>query len=98
MPAAALFLLIRPEPRTDWLTGVLARDDHGFLRTGLELLHGGAASPPWPLRRPPLLSETSIPGVSAVGELRHRSVMRVAAAVREGSTVIQLVRECLAFR
>ena len=98
VPAAALFLLIGAEPRTDWLTGVLARDDHGFLRTGPDLLHGGAASPPWPLRRPPLLFETSIPGVFAVGDVRHRSVKRVAAAVGEGSTAIQLVHEYLAFR
>jgi thioredoxin reductase (NADPH) len=98
VPAAALFLLIGAEPRTDWLTGVLARDDHGFLRTGPDLLHGGASSPPWPLRRPPLLFETSLPGAFAVGDVRHRSVKRVAAAVGEGSTAIQLVHEYLAFR
>ena len=40
--------------------------------------------------------ETSVPGIFAVGDLRHRSVKRVASAVGEGSVVIQEVHRYLA--
>jgi thioredoxin reductase (NADPH) len=101
VPAAALFVLIGAEPRTDWLAGSVARDDRGFVLTGRDLLRGQGSSmlalpDGWPLRRPPLLLETSIPGVFAAGDVRHRSVKRVAAAAGEGATAIQLVHEYLA--
>jgi len=48
-----------------------------------------------PFARPPLLFETSIPGVFAAGDVRHRSIKRVASAVGEGATAIQLVHEHL---
>jgi thioredoxin reductase (NADPH) len=101
VPAAALFVLIGAEPRTDWLAGSVARDDRGFVLTGRDLLRGQGSSmlalpDDWPLRRPPLLLETSIPGVFAAGDVRHRSVKRVAAAAGEGATAIQLVHEYLA--
>ena len=95
MPASALFLLIGAEPRTEWLDGSVARDAHGFVLTGNDLLVPGGASPAWPLERLPLLLETSMPGVFAAGDVRHRSIKRVAAAVGEGSTAIQLVHEYL---
>ena len=50
----------------------------------------------WPLRRPPLLLETSVPGVFAAGDVRSRSVKRVASAVGEGATAVQLVHRYLA--
>lgn len=40
--AAALFIFIGAEPRTDWLAGVVARDEHGFV------LSGSAAAVPTP--------------------------------------------------
>jgi thioredoxin reductase (NADPH) len=100
-PATALFVLIGAEPRTDWLAGSVALDDRGFVLTGQDLLRRQGSSMPalpddWPLRRPPLLLETSIPGVFAAGDVRHRSVKRVAAAAGEGATAIQLVHEYLA--
>ena len=97
VPAAALFVMIGAEPRTDWLDGCVARDDAGYLLTGRNLLrseHGSA----WPLDRPPLLLETSVPGVFAAGDVRHLSVKRVASAVGEGATAVQLVHEYLADR
>ncbi|MEO7943709.1 MAG: hypothetical protein ABIR34_09945 [Marmoricola sp.] len=94
MPASALFLLIGAEPRTAWLKGCVTLDDHGYVLTGRDLL-AGDASPEWPLQRPPMLLETSMPGVFAAGDVRHRSIKRVAAAVGEGSTAIQLVHEYL---
>ncbi|HET7245897.1 MAG TPA: hypothetical protein VFJ07_13790 [Streptosporangiaceae bacterium] len=40
--------------------------------------------------------ETSLPGVLAVGDIRHGSVKRVASAVGEGSIAIRLVHDYLA--
>jgi thioredoxin reductase (NADPH) len=99
VPASALFVLIGAEPKTDWLAGVVERDERGYLLTGRDLL-GDAGTPPpgWPLRRPPLLLETSVPGVFAAGDVRYRSVKRVASAVGEGSIAVQLVHEFLAER
>jgi thioredoxin reductase (NADPH) len=95
VPAFALFLLIGAEPRTGWLQGSIARDDRGYLLTGRDLLSGGDIDAGWPLRREPMLLETSVPGVFAAGDVRHRSTKRVAAAVGEGATAIQLVHDYL---
>jgi thioredoxin reductase (NADPH) len=96
VPAAALFLLIGAEPRTGWLAGFLARDAGGYLLTGRDVPSAADGEPSWPLSRPPMLLETSQPGVFAAGDVRHRSIKRVAAAVGEGATAIQLVHEYLA--
>jgi thioredoxin reductase (NADPH) len=95
LPAGALFIMIGAEPHTDWLAATIKRDDRGFLLTGRDVL--GDSRPPqgWPLGRSPLLLETSLPGVFAAGDVRHGSVKRVAAAVGEGATAIQLVHEYL---
>ena len=94
VPAAALFVMIGGEPRTEWLAGV-ERDDRGYVLTGHDLLGPGGTPAGWPLRRPPLLLETSIPGVFAAGDVRHRSVKRVASAVGEGAVAVQLVHQYL---
>jgi len=96
LPATALFLLIGAEPHTAWLPGSVARDERGFGLTGRDLLRDGSGAPGWPLHRPPMLLESSLPGVFAAGDVRHRSVKRVAAAAGEGATAIQLVHEYLA--
>jgi thioredoxin reductase (NADPH) len=89
VPADGLFILIGAHPMTDWLPADIARDAHGFLLTGEDL--GDA----WPLERRPLSLETSVPGVLAAGDVRHGSVKRVAAAVGEGATAVQLVHTVL---
>ena len=94
VPAAALFVMIGGEPRTDWLAGV-ERDDRGYILTGHDLLGPDGRPAGWPLPRPPLLLETSIPGVFAAGDVRHRSVKRVASAVGEGAVAVQLVHQYL---
>jgi hypothetical protein len=80
-----LFLLIGSVPRTKWLRDAVARDDWGFVLTGPDLAEQ------WSRERPPLLLETSMPGVFAVGDVRRGSIKRVASAVGEGSIVIQMV-------
>jgi thioredoxin reductase (NADPH) len=85
--ADGLFLMIGARPHTDWLPPDLARDSHGFVRTGTDL----HADQEWPLERSPLRFETSMPGVFAAGDVRHGSAKRVASAVGEGSIAIQLV-------
>jgi thioredoxin reductase (NADPH) len=95
LAAAALFIMIGAEPHTDWLAATVQRDDRGFLLTGRDLLRDGRPPPAWPLDRPPLLLETSLPGVFATGDIRHGSVKRVASAVGEGAIAIQLVHTYL---
>jgi thioredoxin reductase (NADPH) len=95
VPARALFVLIGAAPHTGWLPETVQRDRWGFVVTGADLLQDGTPPPPWPLDRPPMLFESSMPGVFAVGDVRHGSVKRVAAAVGEGSVAIQLVHRYL---
>ena len=90
VPADALFVLIGSRPLTDWLPPELAKDEHGFLLTGEDVV--GA----WPLERHPFSLETSMPGVLAAGDVRHGSVKRVAAAVGEGAIAVQFVHRLLA--
>jgi thioredoxin reductase (NADPH) len=95
VPASALFVMIGAEPRTTWLEGSVQRDDRGFILTGRDLCRAGEPPGGWPLDRLPLLLETSMPGVFAAGDVRHRSIKRVASAIGEGATTIQLVHEYL---
>jgi thioredoxin reductase (NADPH) len=92
--ADALFMLIGAEPHTRWLPPEIARDEHDFVLTGADLSREGATGG-WSLERPPFMFETSAPGVFAVGDVRARSVKRVASAVGEGSVVIQQVHQLL---
>jgi thioredoxin reductase (NADPH) len=87
--ADELFLMIGAHPNTDWLPAELTRGDDGFIRTGADAENEGI----WPLERRPLSLETSMPGVFAVGDVRHGSMNRVASAVGEGSIAVRLVHE-----
>ncbi|WP_297730655.1 FAD-dependent oxidoreductase [Mycobacterium sp.] len=88
---ARMFIFIGAAPRTEWLDGVLARDDHGFLLTGPDLRNVCG----WALDRPPHHLETSVPGVFVAGDVRSESAKRVAAAVGEGSMAVMLVHRYL---
>jgi thioredoxin reductase (NADPH) len=90
VPAAGLFILIGAQPFTGWLPEAIKRDPWGFILTGSD------TGQDWPLQRPPFLLETTIPGVFAVGDVRHGSMKRVAAAVGDGSTAIRLIHDYLA--
>jgi thioredoxin reductase (NADPH) len=89
--ADALFVLIGARPQTDWLPEEVARDEYGFVLTGDDIPIGR-----WQLERRPLSLETSVPGVLAVGDVRHASTKRVAAAVGEGSIAAQLAHRLIA--
>jgi thioredoxin reductase (NADPH) len=91
-----VFLMTGATPNTVWLRGCVALDDKGFVKAGPDLLPTELHAAGWPLARPPLLFEASLPGVFAVGDVRANSVKRVAAAVGEGSVCIQLVHKVLA--
>jgi thioredoxin reductase (NADPH) len=89
--ADACFIFIGAAPRTDWLDGVLARDEKGFILAGPEVRENG-----WPIEREPYPLETSVPGVFVAGDVRSRSIKRVASAVGEGSMAVSLIHEYLA--
>ena len=92
--ADALFVLIGGDPRTGWLPETFQLID-GYIRTGRDVLREEAGPSRWPLDRPPLPLETSVPGVFAAGDARYRSIKRVASAVGDGATVVRLAHEYL---
>jgi thioredoxin reductase (NADPH) len=90
LDADACFVFIGAAPRTDWLDGVVARDERGFILAGPDARDHG-----WPLAREPYLLETSVPGVFVAGDVRARSIKRVASAVGEGSMAVSLIHQYL---
>src|SRR4029077_1923595 len=87
LPVCALFSFIGAEPNADWLNKCLQVDEDGFIATGSDV----TSTDGWT----PLLLETSLPGIFAVGDVRHGSIKRVATAVGEGAMAIRLVHERL---
>ena len=94
-PIRNLFVMTGADPNTSWLRGCLVLDDKNFVKTGADLRADELMEARWPLSRPPHLTETSIPGVFAVGDVRSSSVKRVASAVGEGSICVQLIHKAL---
>jgi thioredoxin reductase (NADPH) len=88
--ADACFVFIGALPLTDWLDGVVARDERGFILAGPDAQAAG-----WPLKRDPYLLETTVPGVFVAGDVRARSIKRVASAVGEGSMAVSLIHQYL---
>jgi thioredoxin reductase (NADPH) len=91
-----VFLMTGAEASTAWLSGRVALDAHGFIKTGPDLTPEDLAAPQWPLERSPYLLETSRPGVFAVGDVRCGNIKRVASAVGEGSIAVSFVHRVLA--
>jgi thioredoxin reductase (NADPH) len=93
--AQYLFVFIGAAPLTDWLDGVLQRDDHGFVVAGPDLVTDGERPRGWPLDRPPYHLESNVPGVFVAGDVRAESAKRVASAVGEGAMAVMLVHRYL---
>jgi len=90
LAADACFVFIGASPRTDWLDGVIARDERGFILAGRDAQAAG-----WALERDPYVLETTVAGVFVAGDVRARSIKRVASAVGEGSMAVSLIHEYL---
>ena len=96
VPARSLFIFIGAAPKTDWLEGVVERDERGFILSGPDLVRDGKRPKNWPQDRDPYLLETSVPGIFVAGDVRHGSVKRVASGVGEGSIAVQFIHQYLA--
>jgi thioredoxin reductase (NADPH) len=95
VPASSMFIFIGALPRTEWLAGLVERDDRGFILTGPDLIRERERPNGWTLDRDPFLLETNVPGIFAVGDVRHGSVKRVASGVGEGSVAVQFIHQYL---
>jgi len=95
VPASAMFIFIGAMPQTAWLGDLIERDQHGFILAGPDLIRGGQRPKGWGLDRDPFLLETNVPGIFAVGDVRHGSVKRVASGVGEGSVAVQFIHQYL---
>ena len=93
VPVSALFVTIGQRPRTDWLEGIVDRESTGFVITGPALSAEGRPPAGWGLDRDPLLLEASVPGVFAAGDVRYRSIKRIASAVGEGAMAVALIHQ-----
>jgi thioredoxin reductase (NADPH) len=94
-PAAAMFIFIGALPHAELVAGVVEQDSSGFILTGSDLMPDGRRPKGWTLNRDPFFLETSVPGIFAAGDIRHRSVKRVATAVGEGAVAVALIHQYL---
>ena len=99
VPAKSLFIFIGAVPKTTWLDELVQRDEKGFIFTGPDIAQasndGQHPHKQWSLERAPYLLETNVPGVFAVGDVRHGSIKRVASGVGEGSICVQFIHRYL---
>jgi thioredoxin reductase (NADPH) len=91
-----LFIFIGAMPRTEWVEGVVDRDRYGFILTGPEVMHDGRRPKGWWAERDPFWLESSVPGVFVAGDVRSKSIKRVASAVGEGAMAVSLIHQHLA--
>jgi thioredoxin reductase (NADPH) len=95
VPASAMFIFIGALPQTEWLAGIVERDERGFVLAGPDLIRDGQRPKGWTPDRDPFLLETNVPGIFAVGDVRHGSIKRVASGVGEGSVAVQFIHQYL---
>jgi thioredoxin reductase (NADPH) len=93
-PTDALFVFIGADAKTSWLPPAVICDKRGYVCTGRDVTDLVAQqNGSWPLERDPYLLETSVPGIFAVGDVRHGSIKRVASGVGEGSMAIAFIHQ-----
>ena len=91
--AAALFVMIGADPHKAWIPSTVELDEWGYVKTGRDAIEAKKAKGfPDPIHDFGEF-ETCVPGVFAVGDLRHGAVKRVASAVGEGSAVVRQILE-----
>jgi thioredoxin reductase (NADPH) len=95
VPASALLIYAGAIPRTDWLAGVVERDEQGYLIAGTHLIREGKRPTGWTADRDPFFLETSVPGIFVAGDVRHRSAKGVTSGVGEGAMAVKLIHEYL---
>jgi thioredoxin reductase (NADPH) len=93
VPAHSLFILIGAAPKTEWLDGMVERDERGFILSGPDLMQDGKRPKGWLPDRDPYLLETSVAGIFVAGDVRHGSIKRCASAVGEGSIAVQFIHQ-----
>jgi len=92
--AAAIFIFVGAVPHSDFVANLVARNEHGFIYTGPDLVLASKDFR-WTEDRDPLALETSVPGIFAAGDIRHDAIRRVASAVGSGSVAVTLVHQYL---
>jgi thioredoxin reductase (NADPH) len=95
VPAAAVFAFIGAKPHTDWLSDIVTLDQQGFVMTANDGPVRGVDRPKWGLPRNPFPLETDVPGVFVAGDVRHRSMRRIAGAAGEGAMTVHFVHRYL---
>ena len=95
VPAQALFIFIGAKPYTEWIASLVAVDPQGYVATGSDIERMRTAPTPWPVRRQPFWLETSVPGIFVAGDVRHRSIKRIASATGEGAMAIHFIHQYL---
>ena len=96
LAAHALFIFIGAAPRTEWMANLVERDPQGYILSGNDLGRNGSRPRSWTLQRQPFWLESSVPGIFVAGDVRHRSVKRLASAVGEGAMAVQFIHQYLA--
>jgi thioredoxin reductase (NADPH) len=93
--ASSVFVFIGANPHTDWLKDVVALDPAGFVLTAGDGIARSNARQGWNLKRAPFPLETRVPGIFVAGDVRHRSMRRIAGAAGEGAMAVHFVHQYL---
>jgi len=97
VPASALLIYAGAVPHTDWLAGLVERDELGYVISGQHLVQRDPRRPKgWTPDRDPFYLETSVPGIFVAGDVRHLSAKGVTSGVGEGAMAVKLIHEYLA--
>jgi len=93
--ASALFIFVGAVPHSGFVSDLVMCNERGFILTGTDVAAADRRESGWTAERDPYLLETNVPGIFAVGDVRHGAVRRVASAVGQGSVAISFVHEYL---